>query len=92
MTRQVELASLTRRELENLLLTEHGALSRVLEAVRENTKPEWKVRREVEQIIDQAVDRRPFVVAYTRGSEAELGRQRASRNAVRWARWPEVGT
>ena len=90
MTRHVLLAALTRRELENLLLTEHGALTRVLEAVRDNTRPEWKVRREVERIIDQAVDRRPFVVAYTRGAETELGRLRASRNAVRWSRWSEV--
>jgi hypothetical protein len=87
MTRHVELAALTRRELENLLLTEHGALSRVLEAVRENTRPEWKVRREVERIIEDAVDRRPFVVAYTRGTQVDLGRIRARRNAVRWTRW-----
>jgi len=92
MTRRVGLAGLTRRELENLLLTEHGALSRVLEAVRENTKPEWKDRSEVERIIDQAIDRRPFVAAFTRGEEADLGRLRASRNAVRWTRWSEVDT
>ena len=90
MTRHVLLAALSRRELENLLLTEHSALTRVLEAVRDNTRPEWKVRREVERIIDQAVDRRPFVVAYTRGAEMELGRLRASQNAVRWSRWSEV--
>jgi len=90
MTRHVELAALTRRELENLLLTEHGALSRVLEAVRENTRPEWKVRREVERIIEDAVDRRPFVVAYTRGTQADLGRIRDCRNAVRWTRWSEA--
>jgi len=90
MTRRVELAALTRGELENLLLTEHSALSRVLEAVRKNTRPEWKVRREIERIVDEAVDRRPFVVAYTRGAEATPGQIRASRNVVRWARWPEV--
>ena len=90
MTRYVDLALLSRRELENLLLTEHGALSRVLAAVRSCTGPQWKVRREVERIIEEAVDRRPFVVAYTRGSEANLGRIRASRNAVRWSRWSEV--
>jgi len=90
MTRHVELAALTRRELENLLLTEHGALSRVLEAVRENTRPEWKVRREVERIIEDAADRRPFVVAYTRGTQVDLGRIRARRNTVRWTRWSEA--
>ena len=90
MTRHVELASLTRRELENLLLTEHRALTRILGAVRENTRPDWKVRREVERVIDEAVDRRPFVVAYARGAEADLGRARATRNARRWSRWSEV--
>ena len=91
MTRYVDLAALSRRELENLLLTEHGALSRILAAVRDWTEPQWKVRREVERIVEEAVDRRPFVVAYTRGSEADLGRIRASRNAVRWVRWSEIG-
>jgi hypothetical protein len=90
VTHHVDLAALSRRELENLLLTEHGALSRLIATVREWTEPQWKVRREVERIIEDAVDRRPFVVAYTRGAEADLGRTRASRNAVRWARWSEV--
>ena len=90
MTRYVDLAALSRRELENLLLTEHGALSRILAAVRDWTEPQWKVRREVVRIIEDAVDRRPFVVAYTRGAETELGRLRASRNAIRWSRWSEV--
>ena len=90
MTRYVVLAALSRRELENLLLTEHGALARVLAAVRSSTEPQWKVRREVERIIEEAVDRRPFVVAYTRGAEADVDRLRASRNAVRWTRWSEV--
>jgi hypothetical protein len=90
VTRFVDLALLSRRELENLLLTEHGALSRVLAAVRSYTELQWKVRREVERIIEEAVDRRPFVVAYTRGSETNLGRIRASRNAVRWVRWSEA--
>ena len=90
MTRYVDLAALSRRELENLLLTEHGALTRVLAAVRNSTEPQWRVRREVERIIDEAIDRRPFVVAYTRGTEADLGRIRACRNAVRWTRWSEV--
>lgn len=65
MSRTVSLASLSHRELENLLLTEHGALARIL-------------------------DRRPFVVAYTRGLAEDLGRRHASRNAVRWAQWSGV--
>jgi hypothetical protein len=90
VTRYVDLAALSRRELENLLLTEHGALARVLAAVRSCTEPQWKVRREVERIVDAAVDRRPFAVAYTRGAEADLGRLRACRNAGRWTRWSEA--
>lgn len=90
MTRYVDLAGLSRRELENLLLTEHGALARILAAVRSCTEPQWKVRREVERIIEEAVDRRPFVVAYERGTAADLGHIRACRNAVRWTRWSEV--
>jgi len=87
VTHFVDLALLSRRELENLLLTEHGALARVLTAIRSATELQWNVRREVERIIEEAVDRRPFVFAYTRATEADLGRNRASRNAVRWSRW-----
>ena len=87
MTRMVLLSSLTRRELENLLLTEHGALTRVLDTIRTATEPTWKVRREVERIIGEAVDRRPFVVAYTRATESDRARVRTARNAVRWDHW-----
>jgi trehalose-6-phosphatase len=90
VTRYVDLAALSRRELENLLLTEHGALARILTAVRSCTEPEWKVRREVERIIEEAVDRRPFGVAYERGAAADLVHVRACRNSVRWTRWSEV--
>jgi hypothetical protein len=90
VTRFVSLAALSRRELENLLLTEHGALARILAAVRSCTEPQWKVRREVERIIEEAVDRRPFAVAYERGTAADLSHIQASRNAVRWTLWTEV--
>jgi hypothetical protein len=90
MTRYVDLAVLSRRELENLLLTEHGALVRILEAIRTCTEPQWKVRREVERIVEEAVDRRPFVAAYARGIDADRGRIRVQRNAVRWDRWGEI--
>lgn len=92
MTRYVNLASFSRRELENLLLTEHGALARVLDAVRSWTEPQWKVRREVERIIEDALDRRPFAVAYVRGLEEDLDRIRACRNATRWFQWSGVET
>ncbi len=89
MTRQVELAGLSRRELENLLLTEHGALSRILRAVRDFSDPQWKVRREVERIVEEAVDRRPFVVAYVRAAEVDRTRVRTASNAARWGKWRE---
>jgi len=92
MTHYVSLAALNRQELENLLLTEHAALSAVLEAVRSHTETRWKVRREVERIIQEAVDRRPFVVAYTRGAEADLERHRVNRNMALWSRWMEAST
>jgi len=38
MTRYVSLVALSRRELENLLLTEHAALSAVVDAVRSHTQ------------------------------------------------------
>jgi hypothetical protein len=90
MTRYVDLAVLSRRELENLLLTEHGALVRILEAIRTCTEPQWKVRREVERIVEEALYRRPFVAAYARGIDADRGRIRVQRNAVRWDRWGEI--
>jgi hypothetical protein len=90
MSRRVELSSLSRRELENLMLTEHGALTRVLEAVRSTTEPNWKVRREVERIVEETVDRRPFVVAYERGAQTEAERRLAARNSARWSRWRGV--
>lgn len=90
MTHYVDLAVLSRRELENLLLTEHGALARTLEAIRTCTEPQWRVRREVERIVEEAVDRRPFVVAYARGIDADRGRVRIHRNAERWDRWGEI--
>ena len=87
MSRRIELSSLSRRELENLLLTEHGALSRILEAVRSTTESNWKVRREVERIVQEAVDRRPFVVVYARGAQTDADRRLAARNSARWSRW-----
>jgi hypothetical protein len=84
MTRYVELAALSRRELENLLLAEQGGLARILQVVHTCTEPPWNVRREVERIVEGAVDRRPFLAAHLRGVEADQARLQADRNAVRW--------
>lgn len=87
MAGTVRLADLTARERDNLLLTTVGALQRVLAAVRENTEPGWRVRREVERIVDEAQDRRPFTVAFERGIEIAHDERRVERNAERWDRW-----
>ncbi len=90
MTRTVELAQLSSRELEDLLLTEHGLLSRVLKLIREETKDDWRIRRKVEQLVEQAADRRPFVAAYVRAEERKLAEAAADRNAAAWRRFEEV--
>ncbi|MGA3023091.1 MAG: hypothetical protein ABSE66_09920 [Thermoplasmata archaeon] len=87
MTQTLRLADLSRRELENLILTEHGALKRVLEAVREHTEPGWTVRRKVEEIIEEARDRRPFKIAIERAEATDRSKEAADRNGERWSRW-----
>ncbi|HEV2449658.1 MAG TPA: hypothetical protein VGU43_04515 [Thermoplasmata archaeon] len=87
MSAEVDLESLTRRELENLMLTEHGALTRILEAVRMYSEPGWKVRREVERIVKEAADRRPFAVAFQRSADATLSELRSDSNERRWRQW-----
>jgi hypothetical protein len=87
MSAEVELSMLNRRELENLILTEHGALTRILEAVRSSTDPNWKVRREVERIVQETADRRPFIVAFRRSAESEVATRRSGLNARRWREW-----
>jgi len=72
---ELRLADLTRRQLEDLILTEHGLLRRVLEAVREHTKDDWKVRREVERIVNKAQDRRPLRVAVMRAGDGAKERR-----------------
>ncbi|HEV2166102.1 MAG TPA: hypothetical protein VGS23_03870 [Thermoplasmata archaeon] len=92
MSRVVDLSLLSRRELENLALTEHGLLARILKAIRDGTEEGWRLRREIEDIVDRAMDRRPLVAAYVRSSEAQIERARAERNAAQWERWLEVET
>jgi hypothetical protein len=90
MPAYLNLSDLSRRELENLLLTVQGAYLRTLEAVRTHTEPSWKIRREVERIAQETVDRRPFVRAFVRFTETRLERSRGAANAAWWDRWQEV--
>lgn len=83
MTRMVNLSSLTRRELKNMLLTEHGAPTRILDTLRTETEPTGKIRREVERIIEEVVDRRPFAVDHVRAAGPDDTRIRSSRSAGR---------
>lgn len=93
MNRTLDLSLLSRKQLEDLLLTEHGALTKVLQAVREKAKPDWSVTRAVEKIVAEATDARPFLVAYTRsvGSVVEErdAANLARRNEAQWTRFRE---
>ena len=90
MPAYLNLSVLSRRELENLPLTVQSAYLRTLEAVRTHAEPNWKVRREIERIAQETVDRRPFVRAFVRFTETRLERARGAANAASWDRWQEV--
>jgi hypothetical protein len=90
MPASLNLSDLSRRELENLLLTVQSAYLRTLEAVRTHAEPNWKVRREVERIAQETVDRRPFARAFVRFTETRLERARGAANAAWWDRWQGV--
>jgi hypothetical protein len=90
MPAYLNLSDLSRRDLENLLLTVQGAYLRTLEAVRTHAEPDWKVRREVERIAQETADRRPFVRAFVRFTETRLERAQGAANAAWWDRWQEV--
>jgi len=90
MSAYLNLSDLPRRELENLLLTVQGAYLRTLEGVRTHAEPNWRVRREVERIAQETVDRRPFARAFVRFTETRLERARGAANAAWWDRWQEA--
>ena len=90
MPAYLSLSDLSRRDLENLLLTVQGAYLRTLEAVRMRADPNWRVRREVERIAQETTDRRPFVRAFVRFTETRWERARGAANAAWWDRWQEV--
>lgn len=87
MSATLDVTLLSRRELENLLLTSHGALQRILRVVRETTGTGWKVRREVEKIAEETTDRRPFTIALVRLTESRGSEIRAERNERVWEQW-----
>ncbi len=50
MSETVELRLLSRRELENVVLLLQGYASRLNAVVEEFTKPEWRVRSELDRV------------------------------------------
>lgn len=90
MPAYLNLSEPSRRDLENLLLTVQGAYLRTLQAVRTHAEPGWKVRREVERIAEETVERRPFAQAFVRLTETRVERARVAAIAVRWESWQEM--
>ncbi len=87
MTAYLNLSDLSRRELENLLLTVHSAYLRTLQVVRAHAEPGWKVRREVERIAEETAARRVLVLSRIRSVETRQERARGPVNAARWQLW-----
>lgn len=83
---KVNLALLTRAQLERLVFTTNRTLRRVVETVRERTKPEWGVAREVEKVLadfDVKIEPVRDRTAVERIAQARA-QQRAERNAHYW--------
>jgi hypothetical protein len=84
----IALAALERPQLERLAQHLNQLLSRVVRAVRDNAKPEWKVSIAVQEVLDgpgSVMLDRPLV----RALEDERQAQIADVNEVRWSRWRE---
>lgn len=74
---RLNIAGLTESRLRDLLLTTNRTLRLVVDAVRANTKDDWKVRREVEKLLDQYDSRiEPYV------DRTEVVRSRERREVV----------
>jgi hypothetical protein len=84
---RVPLNALTEPQKDALLLTTFSLLHRLLAAVREHTEPGWKVRREVEKLVEEAADQRPFRLALERSYSRTFEESRTARNAARWGDW-----
>lgn len=78
MSDTVELRLLSRRELENGVLLLQGYASRLNSAVEEFTKPEWRVRKELDAVRAEIGPRVQF--ARDAASLQRRSRARAVRN------------
>ncbi len=88
--RQIDLSLCSRDELVHMLRAEHEALGQVLKIVRERVPEHFRVRKDIEELVEKATDQRPFLATYVRSAEADLERERANRNARTWNRWQEA--
>jgi hypothetical protein len=88
MSETVELRLLSRRELENVVLLLQGYASRLNGVVEEFTKPEWRVRTELDRVRAEFGPRvqfaRDFAVVH------RIRRARAARNQRVWRNLEEA--
>ena len=88
MSEAVELRLLSRRELENVILLLQGYASRLNETVEEFTKPEWRVRKELDQVRAKFGPRFQFV--RDAAFEHRIHRARTARNERFWRNLEEA--
>lgn len=90
MTAYLNLSDLSRRELEDMLLTVHSAYMQTLVSIRSNAPPGWKVRREVEAVAEEVRDRRVFTRAFARFGETRDAALERGRNDRLWSSLSKV--
>jgi len=74
VSREVRIQDMSRADLEASLLLFQGLSRRLLEVVRENAKPEWKVRRECEAVASKYTGLLEVHVVKALSSELERDR------------------
>ncbi len=88
MSTTVELRLLSRRELENVVLLLQGYASRLNGVVEEFTKPEWRVRNELDRVRAEFGTRVQFASDVAVGHRIQ--RARAARNERFWRNLEEA--
>jgi hypothetical protein len=88
MSETVELRLLSRRELENVVLLLQAYASRLNAVVEEFTKPEWRVRNELDRVRAEFGPRVQF--ARDVAVEQRLRRAKAARNERFWRNLEEA--
>jgi hypothetical protein len=88
MSETVELRLLSRRELETVVLLLQGYASRLNAVVKEFTKPEWRVRNELDRVRAEFAPRVQF--ARDVAVEHRIRRAMAARNEHFWRNLEEA--